>query len=87
MQSENWLHFAEKSGDTVLHVLRLPPKGHCEKKLPGVFAWNFYDLKEMKQDVEFLAINMDRWHRRHNITSRHNQRIHQDGRSADRGHT
>jgi hypothetical protein len=73
-----WLHFAEKSGDTVFHVLRLLCKGHYKKKLPGVVAWSFDDLKEMKQVVEFLAINMDRWHRRHNITYHDNQRIHQE---------
>jgi hypothetical protein len=28
--------------------------------------------------VEYLAIQMDRWHRRHNITYQDNQRIHQE---------
>lgn len=73
-----WLHYAEKAGDTFFHILRLLCTGHYERKTPGMVAWCFDDLEEMKQVVEFLAINMDRWHRRHNITYRNNQRIHQE---------
>ena len=73
-----WMHYAEKAGDTFMHVMRLLCKGHYEQKLPGVVAWSFDDLEEMKQVVEYLSIQMDRWHRRHNITYHDNQRIHQE---------
>jgi hypothetical protein len=73
-----WMHYVEKAGDTFMHVMRLLCKGHYERKLPGAVAWSFDDLEEMKQVVEYLAIHMDRWHRRHNITYRDNQRIHQE---------
>jgi hypothetical protein len=74
----HWMHYVEKAGDTFMHVMRLLCTGHYEQKLPGVVSWSFDDLNEMKQVVEFLSLNMDRWHRRNNITYQDNQRIHQE---------
>ena len=73
-----WMHYAEKAGDTFMHVMRLLCKGHYERKSPEVVTWSFDDLEQMKQVVEFLAIQMNRWHRRHNITYHDNQRIHEE---------
>ena len=73
-----WMHYAEKVGDTFMHVMRLLCKGHYERKSPEVVTWSFDDLEQMKQVVDFLSIQMDRWHRRHNITYQDNQRIHQE---------
>jgi len=73
-----WMHYVEKAGDTFMHVMRLLCTGHYEQKLPGVVAWSFDDLNEMKQVVEFLSIHMNRWHRRHNITYITNRRIHEE---------
>ena len=41
-------------------------------------TWSFDDLEQMKQVVEYLSIQMNRWHRRHNITYHDNQRIHEE---------
>lgn len=73
-----WMHYAEKAGDTFIHVMRLLCKGHYEPKSPEVVTWSFDDLEQMKQVVEYLAIQMNRWHRRHNITYLDNQRIHEE---------
>ena len=59
-----------------MHVMRLLCKGPYERKSPEVVTWSFDDLEQMKQVVEFLSIQMNRWHRRHNITYQENQRIH-----------
>ena len=74
----HWMHYVEKAGDTFMHVMRLLCKGHYERKSPQVVTWSFDDLEQMKQVAEFLSIQLDRWHRRHNITYHDNQRIHQE---------
>jgi hypothetical protein len=73
-----WFHYAEKSGDTVIRVMQLLCTGHYVERKPGLVAWSFDDLEEMKRVVTQLATGMDRWHSRHNITYRDNQRIHQE---------
>jgi hypothetical protein len=73
-----WLHYAEKAGDTVMRVMQLLCKGHFAARQSGVVTWSFDDIEEMKRVLDHLAHNMDRWHSRHNITYRDNQRIHQE---------
>jgi hypothetical protein len=42
-----WLHFAEKVGDTLPHVLRLLCRGHVEPVGAGLVAWRFADAEEV----------------------------------------
>jgi len=49
-----WLHFAEKVGDTLPHVLRLLCRGHVEAVAPGAVGWVFDDLEEVR--VQLLQL-------------------------------
>jgi hypothetical protein len=43
-----WLHFAEKVGDTIPHVLRLLCRGRYERPRPGLVGWRFADFDDIK---------------------------------------
>ena len=73
-----WLHYAEKAGDTVMRVMQLLSKGHFVERQSGVVTWSFDDIEDMKRVLDHLASHLGRWHSRHNITYRDNQRIHQE---------
>ena len=55
-----WLHFAEKVGDTVPHVLRLCCRGRIEAVEHNLVGWRFGDLGEVKREVERQFIEMNR---------------------------
>ena len=55
-----WLHFAEKVGDTVPHVLRLCCRGRIEAVEHNLVGWRFGDLDEVKREVERQFIEMNR---------------------------
>jgi hypothetical protein len=49
-----WLHFIEKEGDTLFHVLRLLCAGHIEQIEQGMIGWRFDDKKQLSATVETL---------------------------------
>lgn len=55
-----WLHFAEKVGDTLPHVLRLCCVGRIEQVAPNLVGWRFADLGEVKREIERQFIEMNR---------------------------
>jgi len=55
-----WLHFAEKVGDTLPHVLRLCCRGRIEEVDQHMVGWRFGDLGEVKREVERQFIEMNR---------------------------
>lgn len=55
-----WLHFSEKVGDTLPHVLRLLCNGRIEPVGPHLVGWRFADLGEVKREVERQFIEMNR---------------------------
>ena len=42
-----WLHFIEKEGDTMFHVLRLLCAGHVERFEGGMVGWRFDDMGQL----------------------------------------
>ena len=55
-----WLHFSEKVGDTLPHVLRLCCRGRIEEVGEGLVGWRFADLDEVKREVERQFVEMSR---------------------------
>ena len=55
-----WLHFAEKVGDTLPHVLRLCCRGRIVEVDQHMVGWRFGDLGEVKREVERQFIEMNR---------------------------
>ena len=47
-----WLHFSEKVGDSLPHLLRLRCNGRVEPINPNLVGWRFADLGEVKREVE-----------------------------------
>jgi len=55
-----WLHFAEKVGDTLPHVLRLCCGGRIEEVDPNLVGWRFADLAQVNREVERQFVEMNR---------------------------
>lgn len=70
-----WLHFAEKVGDTLPHVLRLCCGGRMEDVGPDLIGWRFADLGEVKREVERQSIEMKQLYADLGLPQAMNQRI------------
>lgn len=73
-----WLHFAEKTGDTIPHVLRLLCSGHFELVAPGLVGWHFTDLDEVKAQLMRLFTDMNGMYDRLALPETVNERISQE---------
>lgn len=73
-----WLHFAEKVGDTLPHVLRLCCAGRIEQVAPNLFGWRFADLGEVKREVEAQFVEMNRLYADHELPQAMKQRVSEE---------
>lgn len=70
-----WLHFGEKVGDTIPHVLRLLCRGHTEAIGPGLVGWAFDDLEEVRQQLLQLFVRQNGLYARLGLPEAMNERI------------
>jgi hypothetical protein len=73
-----WLHFIEKEGDTLFHVLRLICSGHYEGIKDGMIAWRFDDLDQLGNNLEVLFGYMNGLHGRLGLPREMNRRISEE---------
>jgi hypothetical protein len=74
----HWLHFAEKVGDTIPHVLRLLCRGRYERPGPGLVGWQFADFDDIKRLVFRLFSGQNRMYERLALPEDINERISQE---------
>ncbi|MGB5736175.1 MAG: hypothetical protein WBM40_17195 [Thiohalocapsa sp.] len=65
-----WLHFSEKTGDTLPHILRLLCAGHVERISEGIGGWKFRDIHEVTRLVFVLFEHMNELHDRLGLPDR-----------------
>jgi hypothetical protein len=70
-----WLHFCEKVGDTVLHVLRLLCRGHREQVRAGMVAWQFDDPQDISRQLLLLFGYTNELYDRLDLPEEMNRRI------------
>lgn len=73
-----WLHFAEKVGDTLPHVLRLCCSGRIEEVEPNLIGWRFADLGEVKREVERQFLEMNRLYAGLGLPQAMNRRVSEE---------
>lgn len=73
-----WLHFAEKVGDTLPHLLRLLCRGHIEQLAPGLVGWGFDDLDEVRRQLVQLFVLQNGLYERLGLPESMNQRISEE---------
>lgn len=73
-----WLHYAEKVGDTVPHVLRLLCAGHIESAGDGLVGWRFDDMSDFKHSLFILFERMNELHDRFGFSEEVNVRISEE---------
>ena len=73
-----WLHFSEKVGDTVLHVLRLLCRGKYVRRQPGIATWAFADIAEVQQVLLQLFCGQNVMYDRFGLPETMNERITQE---------
>ena len=73
-----WLHFAEKVGDTLPHVLRLCCSGRIEEAGPNLVGWRFADLGEVKREVERQFLEMNRLYAGLGLPQAMNRRVSEE---------
>ena len=71
-----WLHIAEKTGDSIPHLLRLLCRGHIERRQQqGLVGWLFDDPSEISRVLLQLFDQMNALYDRLELPEEHNQRI------------
>lgn len=73
-----WLHFAEKIGDTLPHLLRLLCRGRIEALAPGLVGWGFADLGEVRQQLLQLFVRQNGLYERLGLSESMNERISEE---------
>ena len=73
-----WLHFVEKTGDTLPHILRLLCAGHVEQRDSGQVGWQFEDVHEVTRLVRVLFEHTNELHDRLGLPEELNARISQE---------
>jgi hypothetical protein len=74
----HWLHFGEKVGDTLPHVLRLLCRGRYERPRPGLVGWRFEDFDEIKRVLSRLFCGQNAMYERLGLPEELNERISQE---------
>jgi hypothetical protein len=74
----HWLHFAEKVGDTIPHVLRLLCRGEYERPRPGLVGWRFADFDEIQRLLLRLFCGQNAMYERLALPEEINERISQE---------
>ena len=72
------LHFSEKVGDTVLHVLRLLCHGKYVRRQPGIATWAFADFAEVQHVLLQLFAGQNGMYDRFGLPEKMNERITQE---------
>lgn len=73
-----WLHYVEKEGDTLFHVLRLICAGHYEGIREGMALWRFDDLAQLSDNLEVLFGYMNQLHDRLGLPDEMNRRVSEE---------
>jgi hypothetical protein len=73
-----WLHFSEKTGDTLPHVLRLLCRGRIEQVAPGLVGWAFDDLEEVRRQLLQLFAHQNALYERLGLSEGMNERISEE---------
>jgi hypothetical protein len=73
-----WLHFVEKTGDTLPHILRLLCAGHVERISAGMVGWQFEDVHDVTRLTLVLFEHMNELHDRLGLLEALNERISQE---------
>jgi hypothetical protein len=73
-----WLHFSEKVGDTVMHVLRLLGEGLFVRRESGVVTWAFDDMDEVAVQLLMLFSGQNALYDRFDLPESMNERISQE---------
>ena len=74
----HWLHFGEKVGDTLPHVLRLLCRGQYERPRPGLVGWRFEDFDEIKSLLSRLYRAQNAMYDRLALPEELNERVSQE---------
>ena len=74
----HWLHFAEKVGDTIPHVLRLLCRGRYERPQPGLVGWRFADFDDIERVLSRLFCGQNAMYERLTLPEEINERIAQE---------
>jgi hypothetical protein len=73
-----WLHFSEKVGDTIPHVLRLLCRGRYERPRPGLVGWQFESFDEIGRVLARLFCGQNAMYDRLALPEEINERIAQE---------
>lgn len=73
-----WLHFAEKVGDTIPHVLRLLCRGRYERPRPGLVGWRLADFDDIRRLLARLFFSQNAMYERLGLPEENNERIAQE---------
>lgn len=74
-----WLHFAEKTGDTLMHVLMLLCQGATERSSAmGMVGWRFADLNEVKDRVLWLLAAQEELYEKLGVPAETSERISEE---------
>ncbi|RKT37952.1 chlororespiratory reduction 6 domain-containing protein [Thiocapsa rosea] len=73
-----WLHFAEKVGDTIPHVLRLLCRGRFERLRPDLIGWQFEGFDDIKRLLSRLYCDQNTLYDRLALPEEINERIAQE---------
>ena len=73
-----WLHFSEKVGDTVLHVLRLLCQGEYVRRHSGIVTWAFTDPAALGTQVLQLIVRQHRLYERLGLPDSMQERISEE---------
>lgn len=73
-----WLHFSEKVGDTVFHVLRLLCEGLYVRRESGMVTWAFDDMNEVTVQLLKLFSGQNALYDRFDLPESLNERVSQE---------
>jgi hypothetical protein len=74
-----WLHFAEKEGSTLSHVLMLLCQGATERSPDtGMVGWRFADMDEVKDRVLWLLTAQDALYEKLGVPAETGERISEE---------
>jgi hypothetical protein len=74
----HWLHFGEKVGDTIPHVLRLLCRGRYERPRPGLVGWRFDGFDDIKRLLFRLYCGQNAMYDSLGLPEELNERISQE---------
>ncbi|NCA72417.1 MAG: DUF1817 domain-containing protein [Sphingobacteriia bacterium] len=73
-----WLHFGEKVGDTIPHVMRLLCRGRLERLRPDLVGWRFREFDDIRRLLARLFCGQNAMYERLGLPEESNERIAQE---------